>query len=139
MSVRTGMYHFEVSRTAMYRVRYVLVRTSTYCHVLPYTRCTGFQMGHRDPSAKWGVRTYVKYDRYVEYVIRTYQAYRSGLDILFVILIYIFCISENCVAYYIAYICLICKMICQIICKGLFWTYWTYCNMQNMQNMQNNM
>jgi hypothetical protein len=45
MSVRTGMYHFEVSRTAMYRVRYVLVRTSTYRLVLPCTRCTGFQMG----------------------------------------------------------------------------------------------
>ena len=45
MLVRTGMYHFEVSRTAMYRVRYVLVRTSTYRHVLPCTRCTtGFQM-----------------------------------------------------------------------------------------------
>ena len=45
MSVRTGMYHFEVSRTAMYRVRYVLAaRTSTYRHVLPCTRCTGFQM-----------------------------------------------------------------------------------------------
>ncbi len=44
MSVRTGMYHFEVSRTAMYRVRYVLVRTSTYRHVLPCTRCTRFQM-----------------------------------------------------------------------------------------------
>jgi hypothetical protein len=44
MSVRTGMYHLEVSRTAMYRVRYVLVRTSTYRHVLPCTRCTGFQM-----------------------------------------------------------------------------------------------
>jgi hypothetical protein len=52
MSVRTGMYHFEVSRTAMYRVRYVLVRTSTYRHVLPCTRCTGFQM--RDSE-----RTYV--------------------------------------------------------------------------------
>ncbi len=47
MSVRTGMYHFEVSRTAMYRVRYVLVRTSTYSHVLPCTRCTGFQMTGR--------------------------------------------------------------------------------------------
>jgi hypothetical protein len=47
MSVRTGMYHFEVSRTAMYRVRYVLVRTSTYRHVLPCTRCTGFQMEGR--------------------------------------------------------------------------------------------
>jgi hypothetical protein len=44
MSERTGMYHFEVSRTAMYRVRYVLVHTSTYRHVLPCTRCTGFQM-----------------------------------------------------------------------------------------------
>jgi hypothetical protein len=32
MSVRTGMsrYHFEVSRTAMYRVRYVLASTSTH-------------------------------------------------------------------------------------------------------------
>ncbi len=44
MSVRTGMYHFEVSRTAMYRVRYVLAHTGTYRHVLPCTRCTGFQM-----------------------------------------------------------------------------------------------
>jgi hypothetical protein len=44
MSVRTGMYHFVVSRTAMYRVRYVLARTSTYRLVLPCTRCTGFQM-----------------------------------------------------------------------------------------------
>jgi hypothetical protein len=44
MSVRTGMYHFEVSRTAMYRVRYVLARTSTNRLVLPCTRCTGFQM-----------------------------------------------------------------------------------------------
>ncbi len=44
MLVRTGMHHFEVSRTAMYRVRYVLVRTSTYRLVLPCTRCTGFQM-----------------------------------------------------------------------------------------------
>jgi hypothetical protein len=38
------MYHFEVSCTTMYRVRYVLVRTSTYHLVLPCTRCTGFQM-----------------------------------------------------------------------------------------------
>ncbi len=44
MSVRTGMYHFEVSRIALYRVRYVLARTSTYHLVLPFTRCTGFQM-----------------------------------------------------------------------------------------------
>jgi hypothetical protein len=44
MSVRTGIYHFEVSRTAMYRVRYVLAHTSTYRHVLPCTRYTGFQM-----------------------------------------------------------------------------------------------
>jgi hypothetical protein len=51
MSVRTGMYHFEVSRTAMYRVRYVLVRTSTYRHVLPCTRCTGFQMDVLDPQS----------------------------------------------------------------------------------------
>jgi hypothetical protein len=38
------MYHFEVSRTALYRVRYVLARTSTYHLVLPCTRCTGFQL-----------------------------------------------------------------------------------------------
>jgi hypothetical protein len=44
MLVRTGMYHFEVSRTALYRVRHVLARTSTYHLVLPCTRCTGFQM-----------------------------------------------------------------------------------------------
>jgi hypothetical protein len=34
MLVRTGMYHFEVSRTALYRVRYELARTSTYHLVL---------------------------------------------------------------------------------------------------------
>ncbi len=33
------MYHFEASRTALYRVRRVLARTSTYHLVLP-----GFQM-----------------------------------------------------------------------------------------------
>jgi len=44
MLLRTGMYHFEVSRTALYRVRYVLARTSTYHLVLPCTRCKGFQM-----------------------------------------------------------------------------------------------
>jgi hypothetical protein len=52
MLARTGMYHFEVSRTALYRVRYVLARTSTYHLVLPRpvpcirSRCTGlgFQM-----------------------------------------------------------------------------------------------
>jgi hypothetical protein len=44
MLVRTGMYHFEVSRTALYRVRYVLARTSTYHLLMPCTRCTGFQM-----------------------------------------------------------------------------------------------
>jgi hypothetical protein len=44
MLVCTGMYHFEVSRTALYRVRYVLARTSTYHRVLPCTRCRGFQM-----------------------------------------------------------------------------------------------
>jgi hypothetical protein len=54
MSVRTGMYHFEVSRTAMYRVRYVLVRTSTYRHVLPCTRCTGFQMDSGGPADSGG-------------------------------------------------------------------------------------
>ncbi len=55
MSVRTGMYHFEVSRTAMYRVRYVLVRTSTYSHVLPCTRCTGFQMDDSDQQDSDGL------------------------------------------------------------------------------------
>ena len=44
MSVRTGMYHFEVSRTALYPLRYVPARTSTYHLVLPCTRCKGFQM-----------------------------------------------------------------------------------------------
>jgi hypothetical protein len=46
MSVRTGMYHFEVSRTALYPLRpgYVPARTSTYHLVLPCTRGTGFQM-----------------------------------------------------------------------------------------------
>ncbi len=44
MLVHTGMYHFEVSRTALYQVRYVLARNSTYHLVLPCTRCTGFQM-----------------------------------------------------------------------------------------------
>jgi hypothetical protein len=42
--VRTGMYHFEVSRTALYQVRYVLACTSTYHLVRPCTRCTGFQI-----------------------------------------------------------------------------------------------
>jgi hypothetical protein len=46
MSVRTGMYHFEVSRTALYPLRYVLASTSTYHLVLPCTRGTGFQMQH---------------------------------------------------------------------------------------------
>ncbi len=44
MLVRTGMYHFEGSRTALYRVRYVLAHTGTFHLVLPCTRCTGFQM-----------------------------------------------------------------------------------------------
>jgi hypothetical protein len=48
--VRTGMYHFEVSLTALYRVRYVLARTSTYHLVLPCTRCTGFQMSKFIPG-----------------------------------------------------------------------------------------
>ena len=38
------MYHFDVSRTAVYPDRYVLARTSTYHFVLPCTRGTGFQM-----------------------------------------------------------------------------------------------
>jgi hypothetical protein len=49
MSVRTGMYHVEVYRTArrLYPLRYVLACTSlsTYHLVLPCTRgTTGFQM-----------------------------------------------------------------------------------------------
>jgi hypothetical protein len=46
MLVRTGhcMYHFEVSRTALYPRRYVPARSSTYHLVLPCTRGTGFQM-----------------------------------------------------------------------------------------------
>ena len=44
MLVRTGMYHFDVSRTALYPLRYVPARTSTYHLVLPRTRGTGFQM-----------------------------------------------------------------------------------------------
>jgi hypothetical protein len=50
MLVRTGMYHFEVSCTALYRVRYVLARTSTYPLELPCTRCTGFQMSGTLPD-----------------------------------------------------------------------------------------
>jgi hypothetical protein len=44
----------------------------------------------------------------------------TGLDILFVILIDIFCISVKGIAYYIAYtsICTICKLICKKICNG---------------------
>ncbi len=63
----------------------------------------------------------------------------AWLDILFVILIYIFCMPVKGIAYFIAYICTICKIICKIICKGLLWTYWTHCSVQDMQNMQNNM
>ncbi len=52
MLLRTGMYHFEVSRTALYRVRYVLARTSTYHLVWPCTRCTGFQMSISNHDVK---------------------------------------------------------------------------------------
>jgi hypothetical protein len=50
------MYHFEVSRTALYPLRYVPARTSTFHLVLPCTSSTrggpaapgtGFQMGSR--------------------------------------------------------------------------------------------
>ncbi len=41
MSVLTGMYHFEVSRTALYPLAYVLAHTGTYHLVLPYTRGHG--------------------------------------------------------------------------------------------------
>ncbi len=44
MSVHTGTYHFEVSRTAMSPEAYVPGCTSTNCLVPPYTRFTGFQM-----------------------------------------------------------------------------------------------
>jgi hypothetical protein len=50
MSVHTGTYHFEVSRTAMSPEAYVPGCTSTNCLVPPHTRCTGFQM-MRDSSA----------------------------------------------------------------------------------------
>jgi hypothetical protein len=39
MSVLTGMYHFEVSRTALYPLAYVQVHTTLYCHVLPWIHC----------------------------------------------------------------------------------------------------
>jgi hypothetical protein len=42
----------------------------------------------------------------------------TGLDILFVILINIVCISVKGIACYIAYICTICNLKCKIICKG---------------------
>ena len=42
--VCTGMYNFDISRTASYPEEDVLVRTSTYHLVLPRTRGTGFQM-----------------------------------------------------------------------------------------------
>ena len=42
--VCTGMYNFDISRTAMYPEEDVLVCTSTYHLVLPRTRGTGFQM-----------------------------------------------------------------------------------------------
>ncbi len=44
MLVRTGMFHFEVSRTALYPLAYAPAHTGTYHLVLPYTRGTGFQM-----------------------------------------------------------------------------------------------
>jgi hypothetical protein len=44
MSVHTGTYHFEVSRTAMSPEAYVPAHTGTYRLVPPYSRCTGFQM-----------------------------------------------------------------------------------------------
>jgi len=52
--VCTGMYNFDISRTASYPEEDVLVCTSTYHLVLPRTRGTGFQMSkkrsksHRD-------------------------------------------------------------------------------------------
>ncbi len=50
----TGMYHFEVSRTALYPLRYVPARTSTYHRdlVLPCTRGTGFQMMALTPPSR---------------------------------------------------------------------------------------
>ena len=44
MSVHTGTYQNEVSRTAMSPEAYVQGCTSTDCLVPPYTRCTGFRM-----------------------------------------------------------------------------------------------
>jgi len=45
--VCTGMYNFDISRTASYPEEDVLVCTSTYHLVLPCTRGTGFQMSVR--------------------------------------------------------------------------------------------
>jgi hypothetical protein len=45
MSVRTGMYHFEVSHTALYPLRYVPAPTSTYHLVLPCTRAQLLEYG----------------------------------------------------------------------------------------------
>ena len=44
MSVRTALYQFVVSCTALYPLAYVLAHTSTYHLVPPCTRGTGFQM-----------------------------------------------------------------------------------------------
>ena len=45
--VCTGMYNFDISRTASYPEEDVLVCTSTYHLVLPRTRGTGFQMSKK--------------------------------------------------------------------------------------------
>ena len=52
--VCTGMYNFDISRTASYPSpeEDVLVCTSTYHLVLPRTRGTGFQMPSRTESAR---------------------------------------------------------------------------------------
>ncbi len=44
MSVRTGLYQFEVSCTALYPLAYVPACTTLYHLVPPCTRGTGFQM-----------------------------------------------------------------------------------------------
>ncbi len=75
MLVRTGMYYFEVSRTAMYRVRYVLARTSTYCRVLPCTRCTGFQMVYMSGIFRHipGICQPISHTRYMSRICLTYS------------------------------------------------------------------
>ena len=62
--VCTGMYNFDISRTAMYPEEDVLVCTSTYHLVLPRTRGTGFQM-YSSESYVADIGLYQVYTRYI--------------------------------------------------------------------------